>query len=144
MIFLPRGNSDGWVFRLRAPYSPAFPSWFVHDSGCLRFSFPSRLRGSGGFLPLFLTSIFKFVQYWRSIIKRFPSCQEQNKQLNQTVEMNPPRSHPPSKKILFSWHQQNFFQVFFPITSTNHPRDLKPVESAFLASIIARPGFSDT
>jgi len=26
MVFRPRGNQDGPVFRLRAPYSPAFPS----------------------------------------------------------------------------------------------------------------------
>lgn len=43
----------------RPTHLPSHHDWFM--TVALRFSFPSRLRGSGGFLPLFLTSIFWFI-----------------------------------------------------------------------------------
>ncbi len=52
MVFLPRGNQDGSVFRLRAPYSPAFPSWFVHDSGSQVFVPVTAAGQRGLFTPL--------------------------------------------------------------------------------------------
>jgi hypothetical protein len=51
MVFLPRGNQDGPVFRLRAPYSPAFPSWFVHDSGSSGFRSRHGCGAAGAFYP---------------------------------------------------------------------------------------------
>jgi len=55
--FPPSRIFDGPVFRLRATYRPAFPSWSDHDSGIFGLSFPLRLRGSGGVTPLFPESI---------------------------------------------------------------------------------------
>jgi hypothetical protein len=52
MVFLPRGNQDGPVFRLWAPYSPAFPSWFVHDSGSSGFRSHHGCGAAGAFTPL--------------------------------------------------------------------------------------------
>jgi hypothetical protein len=51
MVFLPRGNQDGPVFRLRAPYLPAFPSWFVHDSGFSGFRSRHGCGAAGAFYP---------------------------------------------------------------------------------------------
>ena len=76
MVFLPRGNQDGQVFRLRAPYSPAFPSWFVHDSGSSGFRSRHGCGAAGAFYPSSSHPSFLFIYCWRSIIKRFPSCQE--------------------------------------------------------------------
>jgi hypothetical protein len=48
---LPRGNRDGQVFRLRATYLPAFPSWFIHDSGISGFRSHYGCGTAGAFHP---------------------------------------------------------------------------------------------
>ncbi len=68
--FPPTGFFGGRVFRLRATYLPAFPSRQGRDSGMIGLSFPSRLRGSGGFSPLFRSSTESMICRCRRILRK--------------------------------------------------------------------------
>ena len=67
--FPPSRIFDGPVFRLRAAYSPAFPSRPNHDSGISGFRSLHGCGAAGGISPPFHTSISIFVMT-RTILKR--------------------------------------------------------------------------